>query len=111
MVISHSAPTDTAWNAIDTQRRWRFGDPDNVVILQDVILYPWPRWVFTLEQLFPSRINTFRNFADCVSDSAASIQPGFGCGAVRILWNGVLKIDSVLDFNQGGVIRSLMSLP
>jgi transforming growth factor-beta-induced protein len=77
----------------------------NLEVLQDVILHHILDGVFTLAELFPSRINTVQgNFVTVsVTPRLRFNQALVVAGGRDILANnGVLqKIDSVLDFNQG----------
>jgi transforming growth factor-beta-induced protein len=99
------APTDTAWIALGSDLLASLADPVNLEALQDVILYHILDGVFTLAELFPSRISTFQgNFVTVsVTPRLRFDQALVVAGGRDILANnGVLqKIDSVLDFNQG----------
>jgi transforming growth factor-beta-induced protein len=99
------APTDTAWIALGSDLLAFLADPDNLEVLQDVILYHILDGVFTLAQLFPSRINTFQgNFVTVSVTPRLRFNQALVVNGGRDILanNGVLqKIDSVLDFNQG----------
>jgi transforming growth factor-beta-induced protein len=100
------APTDTAWIALGSDNLAFLADPVNVEFLRAVILYHILDGVFTLAELFPSRITTFfqGNFVTVsVTPRLRFNQALVVDGGRDILANnGVLqKIDSVLDFNQG----------
>jgi transforming growth factor-beta-induced protein len=99
------APTDTAWIALGSDLLAFLADPVNLEALQDAILYHILDGVFTLAELFPSRINTFQgNFVTVsVTPRLRFNQALVVAGGRDILANnGVIqKIDSILDFNQG----------
>jgi transforming growth factor-beta-induced protein len=99
------APTNDAWIALGSETLAFLSDPVNIETLQAAILYHVLDGVFTLAELFPSRINTFQgNFV------TVSVTPILRFNQARVVDggrdilanNGVLqKIDSVLDFSQG----------
>jgi transforming growth factor-beta-induced protein len=99
------APTDTAWNALGSDTLSALEDPVNLVFLQNVIRYHILDGVFTLAELFPSRINTIQgNFVTVsVAPQLRFNQAVVVDGGRNILANnGILqKIDSVMDFRQG----------
>jgi transforming growth factor-beta-induced protein len=99
------APTDTAWNALGSDTLAALADPVNLGALQDVIRYHILDGVFTLAELFSSRINTLQGNFVTVSvtprlrfNQALTVEGGRDILAN----NGVLqKIDSVMIYNQG----------
>jgi uncharacterized surface protein with fasciclin (FAS1) repeats len=99
------APTNAAWIALGQEQLLFFSDPANVEFLRDVLRYHVLDGVFTLQELFPSRITTFQgNFVTVsatprIRFNQAQLVDG---GRDILANNGVLqKIDSVLDFSQG----------
>jgi uncharacterized surface protein with fasciclin (FAS1) repeats len=98
------APTNAAWIALGEPTLLFFSDPANVDTLRNVLLYHVLDGVFTLQELFPSRITTFQgNFVTVsVTPRIRFNQAQLVDGGRNILANnGVLqKIDSVLDFSQ-----------
>jgi transforming growth factor-beta-induced protein len=99
------APTDTAWAAIGSDDLAFLADPVNVETLRAVILYHILDGVFSLAELFPSRVNTLQgNFVTVsVTPRLRFNQALVVDGGRDILANnGVLqKIDSAINFNQG----------
>jgi transforming growth factor-beta-induced protein len=99
------APTNSAWNALPQEMLLLLRNPANETFLQDVIMYHILDGVFTLQELFPSRITTLQgNFVTVSATPRIRFnQARLVNGGRDILANnGVLqKIDSVLNFQEG----------
>jgi uncharacterized surface protein with fasciclin (FAS1) repeats len=98
------APTNAAWLALGEATLVVLSDPVNAVLLERALLYHVLDGVFTLQELFPSRITTLEgNFVTVsatprIRFNQAQLVDG---GRDILANNGVLqKIDSVLDFSQ-----------
>jgi transforming growth factor-beta-induced protein len=97
------APTNDAWLALGQETLVYLSDPENLNLLQQVLLYHILQGVFTTDKDFPSRINTFQGNVVAVVSVTPTLQfnQAQAVAADILASSGVLhKINAVLDFSR-----------